>query len=278
MRNQITVAEPLPVIRSLERIYIESIIIVFLATIVSVAGLVFKSTIYPTQALQKFFLANDLVNLIVGLPILLASLWLARRGKVVGLLLWPGALLFLVYNYLAYLFGIPLAGVSLLYLAIVLLSSFTIFDLLRSIDSTSVKVRLSGIVPTRFAGWVLSVFGLLFSFRAMGILARASTNPGALPVSEIGVLIADLIVSALWVAGGVLLIRRKPLGYASGLGLLFAASMLFVGLILFFVLQPILTDVPFAPVDVIVVSIMGLVCFIPFVLFLRGVLAQENNL
>jgi hypothetical protein len=112
----------------------------------------------------------------------------------------------------------------------------------------------------------------------MGILAQASTNPGALPVSEIGVLIADLVVSALWVAGGVLLIRRKPLGYASGLGLLFAASMLFVGLILFFVLQPILTDVPFAPVDVIVVSIMGLVCFIPFVLFLRGVLAQENNL
>lgn len=243
--------------------------------ITSVTGLVFNSSIYPTRALQESFLANDLVNLIVGLPILLASLWLARRGKMLGLLLWPGALLFVVYNYLAYLFGIPFAWISVLYLAIVLLSSITIFDLLRSIDSISVQERLSGVVPARIAGWVLTVFGLLFSFRAIGMLAQASTNPESLPVSELSVLIADLVVSALWIAGGILLIRRKPLGYASGLGLLFTASMLFVGLILFFVLQPMLTDAPFAPVDVIVVSIMRMVCFVPFVLFLRGVLAAR---
>jgi hypothetical protein len=37
-------------------------------------------------------------------------------------------------------------------------------------------------------------------------------------------------------------------------------------------LQPFLTDAPFALGDVIVLSIMGLVCFVPFGLFMRGVL------
>ena len=46
--------------------------------------------------------------------------------------------------------------------------------------------------------------------------------------------------------------------------------MLFVGLIIFLLLQPILTDAPFAVADVAVVFVMGLVCFVPFGLFTRG--------
>ena len=52
--------------------------------------------------------------------------------------------------------------------------------------------------------------------------------------------------------------------------MLFQASMLFVGLIVFLLLQPVLTDAPFAVADVAVVFVMGLVCFVPFVLFTRG--------
>jgi hypothetical protein len=39
-------------------------------------------------------------------------------------------------------------------------------------------------------------------------------------------------------------------------------------------LQPLLTDAPFALVDVIVVLIMGLICFIPFGLFVRGIVSR----
>ena len=56
----------------------------------------------------------------------------------------------------------------------------------------------------------------------------------------------------------------------AGLGLLFQASMLFIGLIIFLLLQPILTQAPLALVDIVVVFVMGLICFIPFGLFLRG--------
>jgi hypothetical protein len=51
--------------------------------------------------------------------------------------------------------------------------------------------------------------------------------------------------------------------------------VLFVGLIAFLLLQPLLTGAPFAPLDVAVTFVLGLVCFIPFGRFLRGVVSKE---
>jgi hypothetical protein len=48
------------------------------------------------------------VNLLIGLPILLGSMWLARRGQLIGLFLWPGALLFVLYNDIIYVFAMPI--------------------------------------------------------------------------------------------------------------------------------------------------------------------------
>jgi hypothetical protein len=62
------------------------------------------------------------------------------------------------------------------------------------------------------------------------------------------------------------------LGYVTGLGLLFQASLLFIGLIVFLLVQPILTTGAFSLVDIVVVFVMmGLICFVPFALYVRGV-------
>ena len=132
-------------------------------------------------------------------------------------------------------------------------------------------------MPLKISGWIIVLFGVVFIFRAIGTFTEASASLTALPITEIGVLIADIVLSVLMIGGGVLLLRRKPLGFASALGLLFAASMLFIGLIMILLLQPVLTEAPFILVDVIVVFVMGLVCFIPFILFVRGVLSTGNS-
>jgi hypothetical protein len=266
----------LPITRNLTSAYTLSIVIGLLMAGVSLAGLLFQGIIYPTGELRSSFVANDVVNLIIGLPILLGSMWLAWRGRLVGLLLWPGALLYILYNYIAYIFGIPFNGISFVYLALVLLSAYVIFDLHRNIDRNSVQQQLAGVVPVKTSGWVLVVLGSLFILRALGMIVQTRLNQITLPISDIGVLIADTVLSMIWIAGGVLLLLRKPLGYASGLGLLFAGSMLFISLIFFLLLEPVLTDAPFAFTDVIVVLIMGLFCFIPFFLFWRGVQSKRN--
>ncbi len=266
----------IPITRNLRLAYTLSFFIGLLMAGVSLVGLLFPDSLYPSNELRNSSIPNDLVNLFIGLPILFGSMWLTRRGELVGLLLWPGALLYVLYNYAAYIFGIPFSLVTMVYMALVLLSAFIIIDLYRSIDRKSVQARLYGSVPLKTAGWVLVVFGVLFFFRAVSIIAQSVTARTTLPASEIGVLIADLVISTLWFAGGAMLLRGMPLGYVSGLGLLFAGSMLLIGLIMFLLLQPLLTDAPFALVDVLVVAVMGLICFIPFALFLRGVLSGKQ--
>ena len=54
--------------------------------VVSLGGLVFSSTIYSTNELLETYVPNDVINLILGLPLLLSSMWFTRRGKLIGLL------------------------------------------------------------------------------------------------------------------------------------------------------------------------------------------------
>jgi hypothetical protein len=266
----------LPLKRDLTLPYVLSLITAILMTAVSICGVLYPSTLYPANELLQTFVPNDVVNLLIGVPITLGSIWLTRRGRLIGLLFWPGALLYVIYNYIAYLIGIPFSWITFAYLALVLLSVFTLMGLLKNIEKNSVKTRLSGFVQEKIVGWVLIVFGFLFTIRAFYIVIQAIMSQTTLPSSEIGVLISDVVVSLLWITGGIFLLQRKPLGYVSGLGLLFAASMLFIALIVFLLVQPIISDAPFLLSDVIVVIIMGVIFSIPFGLYVRGVVSRGN--
>jgi hypothetical protein len=264
----------LPVRNNLSIAYAASLGIAALAAAASAAGIASPAAVYPTEALRRAFVPNDVVSLVLGLPILLGSMGFAARGKLVGLLFWPGALLFLLYNYLIYLFCMPPNAGYLVYLVLVVLTLFTIIGLVAAMDAKAVQERLAGAVPEKLCGGVLAGLSALFLLRVAGILAGSPDN---LPQTELAVNISDFLVSPAWIIGGVLLWRRKALGYASGLGLLFSLSMLFVGLIVVMILQPVLTAAPFDGAGVLIVAAMGLVCFIPCALFLRGAAAERKR-
>ncbi len=263
-------SDGLPVTHSLKLAYLLSLLIAVLTAAASITGILYPDDIYPTDELQQSFLANDVVNLIIGLPILLGSMWLAKRGHLIGLLFWPGALLFALYNYLTYFFGMPFDILFPLYLVIVTLSIYTLIGLVASIDGGVVKQRLTGRVPERLAGGVLFVLGVAFGLLAMSVMVSALINETSIAKPELSLSVSDFIVSWAWVIGGVLLWRRQPLGYVGGTGLLFNISMLFIGLIAVLILNPLLTGEPFVLIDVIVVFVMGLISFVPLILFIRG--------
>jgi hypothetical protein len=208
---------------------------------------------------------------VIGLPILLGSMWLARQGKLIGLLFWPGALFYGLCNYLVSLFGMPLDGMLLLYLAIVALSIYTTVSLVASIDAEKVRARLGSRVNERLTGGLLAGIGILIVLRSIAVIVEALSNQTAIPRPELALLVVDFLVSGAWIAGGLLIWRRQALGYVGGLGLLFQTSMLFVGLILLLLLRPLFTTLPLALDEVLVVFVMGMICFVPMALFLRGV-------
>jgi len=238
----------------------------------SLAGLLFQSAIYPTEELRRSFTSNDVVNLALGLPLLLGSLWLARRGELIGLLFWPGAIFFVMYNSIAYSMALAFTWMFAFHLGLVILSLITIAGLYANLDAASLSQRLQGAVPRRLAGGILAGLGGLFLLLSIGKVIGLF-NGQALSRAEQGVLLADFISTPIWIIAGVALWRKQAFGYLSGAGVLFQASMLFVGLLVFFLLTPVLTTLPFPTEDFVVIFAMGLVCFVPFGLFVRGILS-----
>jgi len=260
----------LPLKKDIGQLYSPALLITLLTAIASVAGLIYQSTIYPTTELRESFLTNDVITLFIGLPILLTSMRLSKRGKLVGLLLLPGALFFVLYNYLTYSLAMPPSLIFIIYPFLVMLSLYALFDLLLKIDGIKLMHHLAGHISERFSGGVLVGLGLLFFLRAASILFSALTGQSAIPKTEFALNTTDFLTSPIWIICGVLLWKNKEFGYVTGLGMLFQGSMLFIGLIILMLIQPLLTAASFPLIDIVVVFLMGMVCFIPFVLFLRG--------
>lgn len=253
-----------------------SMVIIVLMTAASISGVFFPESVYPDPELKETFLANDLVNLIIGLPYFLYSLFLIKGKKPLGLFLLPGAFIYVFYNYFAYLVARPYSVFSILNFVLVFLAGYSLFDFLSRLDLEAGKNSLEGFVPRKFSGWLLLAMGIGFLSLALYKNINAILVNQPLPLGEQVTSLADIVVSFLWIGGGILLVRKKNLGYVAGLSLLMAASSLFVGLVLFFFLAPLVAGRPFDWIEVVTVLGMGLICFIPTGLFWRGVARRAN--
>ena len=249
-----------------------SLAVAFLAAAAALAGLLFPEVVYPTDELRQAFVPNDAVTLALGLPALLGLLYFARRGSLAGLLLWPGALLYVTYNSLAYALALPQSLPGALNAALVVMCVFSIARIFAGVNAADIQMRLRGNVHERLAGGVLTGLGSLFLLRGVAQVAGALSGQIVLSTPELAVSAADVLITPVWILGGIWLWRRQGRGYVWGAAALFQASLLFAGLLVLFALQPVLLGVPFAAVDFVVIFSMGLVVFIPCGLFIRALL------
>ena len=258
-------------ITSVKTVETLSIIIAILLGAASLAALLFPDALYTSEETRQGMLSNDVVNLVIGVPAIVACLLLTCRKQLIGLLFWPGALFYVTYNSLAATVAFPSWPLFITHLALTVLSVIALVLLLPRIDMPAVKKRLAGKVPERFAGAALTLFGVAFFFLALSILFGVETGR-----SEIATAAADLVIAPVWVIASIYLLRRKPLGYALGGGMLFHAATLFIGLMIYFFLQPVIAGVPFPLEDFIAIIPMALLCFVPFGLFVRGTIRAES--
>jgi len=91
----------LPIKRDLTLAYLVWLVIALVMASASIAGLLSGTGIYPSVEAKvlPLFVGQDALNLAVGLPVLIGSMWLTRRGALLGLPLWPGALFYILYDY-----------------------------------------------------------------------------------------------------------------------------------------------------------------------------------
>jgi len=282
----------LPVKRDLTLAYALSLVVALVMAGGSAAGFVLGSAglygvdpklalgVAPSTAgvLVPGFLAQDAINLVLGLPILLGSLWFARRGSLIGLLLWPGALFYVLYTYALYLIGAPFNTLFLPYVALVAVSAYTTIGIVVSIDGEQVRRRLAGVVPARTVGGIL--VGLAFLTLAQDAGGAVVTAlAGGAPIDPVAhrVWIVDLAVEVpAMLVGGVLLWRRETLGYVAGAGLLLQFGLTPTGLAAIMALQPFLTAEPFDAGTIVGLLIFSAVCFATLTFFVRGAVERQR--
>jgi hypothetical protein len=275
----------LPITRALTLGYMASLVVGSLVAVVSAVGLAFGAlysadpatalgiTTSTAGVLVPGLRAYDAFNLVVCLPLLLTTLWLARRGSLLGLLLWPGVLYYLLYTYAIYLVGAPFGPLFLAYVALVALSAFTLIGVVASVDGEAIRQRVGAVVPARTVGGLLVVLALLtLAQDSIGVFASAFS--GGTPIEPVArrVWTADLVVEVPAVlAGGVLLWRRAPLGYVAGAALLLQFGLTPVALGAVLALQPFFTGSPLDAGTIVGVLVFAAVCFAPITFFTRGV-------
>ena len=260
----------LPVKGSLTLAYAGGLAVGLLMIFTSVIGLAYQRVVYPSNALRTAFVASDGYSLVVGLPVLLGSMWLARRGRLIGLLSWPAAFFYVLYVYIPYVLGVPFNLLFLPHLLLVVLSAYTLIGLLAAIDGEAVRQRLDGFVPVRIAAGIFIVLGIFILFRQMVLIIGAMAGGEPVGMLERATFVADFAVLPMLIAAGVLLWRRAPLGYAAGPGLLLGYGLLALSLVPFLVVQSRISGRPIDSSGVVVVVVMAALCLGPFAFFVRA--------
>lgn len=160
-------------------------------------------------------LAQDLVNLLFVSPAIVVLAVLTLRGSSRAYVLWLGALLFTVYNYVIYVIAIPFGPLFLLWVAVLGLALFALLGGAASIDRGEVLVGYRSPRATRFSGWALIVIALLFAVLWLsedvpallsGTTPKSLAEQGVItnPVHVLDLaffLPAVLLVGALWLRG-----------------------------------------------------------------------------
>jgi hypothetical protein len=75
----------------------------------------------------------------------------------------------------------------------------------------------------------------------------------------------------------MLLWQRKALGYVAGAGLLLLGCMMFVGPIFALIFPAFHNGSPVDVTAIVFMLVVGLICFIPFALFVRGVVRPDHG-
>jgi len=200
--------------------YVLSALIAVLTLIAAGGGLLIDDLYQDNALLVAGWYGNDLVTLIVALPMLVVSLILSVRGSGRAQLVWLGMLAYTLYNFAYYLFGTAFNSLFLLYVTLFDLSMFALLFALVRLDVADVGRKFRGTTPVKWiAGYMIFVaVGLttVYGAEALGFVVSGQVPEIVTLTGHVTnvVFALDLSLVVPWfVLGGIWLWQRRPWGY-----------------------------------------------------------------
>jgi len=212
--------------------------IAVLVAIAAGVGLFIEGLYRDPSSLVAQAMGQDVVTLVVALPALVISAFLASRGSARGRLVWLGVLGYVVYTYLTYAFGIRFNSLFLVYVALLGCSLYALIGGLATTDFEALKVRFTQKTPVKAASVFLAVVAILFYFVWLSEAVPAvllgevpqsvvedGTPTNVVHVVDMAWLLPGMLLTAVW------LWRERAIGYALAGALLTLLALLVLAIV-----------------------------------------------
>jgi hypothetical protein len=239
--------------------------IAVLVAIVAGAGFFIEDLYRDTPLNVAQAAGQDLVTLVVALPVLVVSAILAVRGSSRAHLVWLGVLVYLVYTYAMYALAIQFNPLFLVYVALLGCSLYALIGGLATTDFAGIKARFSRGTPVRAVSVFLAVVAVLFYFMWLSEdvpallagevpqgVADSEAPTDVVHVLDMAWILPAMALTAIW------LWRGRALGYALAGTLLSFLSLLvlaIMSMIVFEVLYGLATAVGMAAIFAVLFAI-----------------------
>jgi hypothetical protein len=149
-----------------------------LAAVAATAGLAVNGLYVDSPNWVQQAQGTDLATLFLAVPVLASGLWMGSRGSSAGRLAVVAGLLYLVYNYAIFAFSVALNPLTLVHIAILGLSLWSLLVAGRS--AVEGADELTANLDRRAAGGLLIGVAVMFGLLWLGQLATVAAT-GVLP-------------------------------------------------------------------------------------------------
>lgn len=190
------------------------------AAAASAAMLAVPGILGGTAAMNGSARGTALVVLVLAVPTLLLSMLWASRGSARAVLLWLGAVAYLLYNGVMFLFATPFNHLFFLYVAMLSLALWSAASLLARLDArvfpNPASSRLGAralalyawiVVALNALAWLRQIVPGLLSRSTPAFLAGTGLLTSPVYVQDLAVWLPLMAVGAVW------LWMRRPWGY-----------------------------------------------------------------
>ncbi|MCL2832073.1 MAG: hypothetical protein FWD78_02785 [Treponema sp.] len=232
-------------------------------------GLYYNDSVsYASQAR-----AQDIITLIVGIPLLIVSLYFSNKNSIRGKLLLTGTIGYFLYSYTSYTFLVTYNKFFLIYTALMSLSFFCFIINFSSPEFKDLKKYFKQNFPKKYIGIFLFIIGIIICSMWLGlIIPSIKKAPVVLDHYTTFVIQAmDLgFIVPVSILSGVLLIKNKSLGYLlaslviiKGTTLLLAVTMMIIFMIS--------TGVNVPMQEIIVFPLFAILCILNLFILLKSI-------
>jgi hypothetical protein len=221
---------------------------------------------YDTVISSSQEIGQDVVTLILGIPLLAASMILANRGSLRGRLLLAGALGYFLYTYASMSFLTAFNTLYLVYVALFSISLFGFILALKGLDPADVARHISDHFPRRRIATYFMIVAVFLALAWLGLVVPPmirGTPPAGLESAitmviqslDLGVIVPTAFITA------ILLLQKRSWGYTLAAVVLLKILTMGAALIAMIIGQ-MLANVPVDPVTsvfFVLISISGMI-------------------